>query len=209
MKLPNHAVKYTLAVLLLASLTTTQILSTAFAKYTTSSTTPTETARVAKYAVKVIPVDKEQDGVALPNEEVSDVELDAADGNGKTASVTQYYKVINESEVAVSYQVVVTLDKALPTGTSIWLADNYGPKITLAETDESARIKVEKAETTKNEKTEISFTCSSEDWTLAPGANDDPHSVALTFITDNTNNAAVSDLDGIGVTVEVIATQID
>ena len=191
MKQPRHALKYTLAVLLLAALTTTEILSATYAKYIISATTPTETARVAKYDVEVIPVN------------VSNVELDAA-VPAQSASVTQCYKVINKSEVAVSYQVVVTLDKALPTGTSICLADNYEQSIILAESVDTS-IKVDKDE--KNGK--ISFTCSSTAWTLAPGASDEPHSVALTFITNNTGNSAVSDIDGIGVTVEVIATQID
>ena len=66
MKLPNHAVKYTLAVLLLASLTTTQILSTSYAKYTTSSGPVSDSARVAKYDVTVTEVDK--DGITIDRE---------------------------------------------------------------------------------------------------------------------------------------------
>ena len=206
MKQPRHALKYTLAVLLLAALTTTEILSATYAKYITSAATPTETARVAKYDVQIVPVeDNDQDP-----DKVGDVNLDAADGTlNKSASVVQYYKVINSSEVAVSYKVVVTLSKSLPTGTTIDLADDVKQNITLAEsvTDENAPIKVEKTVRTDSE--EISFTCSSAAWTLAPGAGDGGlHTIALTFTTQNSTDA-VSDINGIGVTVEVIATQID
>lgn len=208
MKQPRHALKYTLAVLLLAALTTTEILSATYAKYIISATTPTETARVAKYDVKVIPVNGE--GNELDDKNISDVNLDAA-VSSQGASVVQYYKVINSSEVAVSYKVVVTLNKALPTGTSVSLADKNGKSVNLASnvTGENDPIKVEMAQKTENGETNISFICSSAAWTLAPGASDEPHTVALSFITDNKISGATSDLTGIGVTVKVVATQID
>lgn len=97
MKLPNHAVKYTLAVLLLATLTTTQILSVVYSKYTTGTEIISDSARVAKYDVTVTEVDK--DGKTIDRE--SNIYLDCANDEQKD-TITKYYKITNNSEVAVS-----------------------------------------------------------------------------------------------------------
>ena len=130
MKLPNHVVKYTLAVLLLASLTTTQILSTTFAKYTTSSGPVSDSARVAKYDVTVTEVDEY--GNTISSE--SDIYLDCANDAG-TDTVTKYYKITNNSEVAVSvYQMRLYHAEGdkynLPDYCSLTVTDNKGKSYT-------------------------------------------------------------------------------
>lgn len=183
MKQPRHALKYTLAVLLLAALTTTEILSATYAKYIISSGLVSDSVRVAVYDVTVT-------GSA------GDVNLDAAGSTNisggtienQKATVTKTYAVVNKSEVAVSYRIEVTLpDGGLPIGTSM--------EVTGADCEEKGNT----------------FIYSSSAWVLSPKTSDSApqNTIDLVFTTDNTDNAAVSDLEGIGVTVKVIATQID
>ena len=183
MKQPRHAVKYTLAVLLLAALTTTEILSATYAKYIISSGLVADSARVAVYDVTV-------------SGSADDVNLDAAGstnisgGNieNQKATVTKAYAVVNNSEVAVSYRIEVTLPGGnLPTGTSM--------EVTGADCRTEGNT----------------FIYTSSAWVLPPKTSDSApqNTINLVFTTNNTNNAAVTDLTGIGVTVKVVATQID
>ena len=203
MKQPTHKVKYTLAVLLLAALTTTQILSAVYAKYTVNSGLVLDSARVAVYDVTIVGVDMNKD--AFSNNTVNttlnsgDINLDAAGdkniSNGtitdNRASVTKAYKIVNKSETAVSYNIVVELTKELPTGTTMILKDNTGSTI---EPQKEGNV----------------FTFTSSSFAFAPNANESgAHTIQLTFTTDNTNASAVTDLSGIGVTVTVNAVQID
>ncbi len=197
MRKPSHAVKYILAVLLLATLTTTQILSVAYAKYTTTSGPVGDSARVAVYELTATGANSNMHNA--PDSDKTSVNLDAA-GNenlagdtiaGKHASMSKVYAIVSNSEVAVSYNVVVTLDKALPTGTTMELK-NTADKVITPVVDGNT------------------YTYTSKSFVFeAMAGQDGAHAITLTFITDNADNAAVSDLSGIGVSVVVNAEQIN
>jgi len=197
MKKSNRAVAYIFALLLLATLTTTQILSASYARYITATDPVGDSARVAVYEVTATGANSTM--ANTPDSDKTSVNLDAA-GNqnisggtiaGKTVSAAQVYSVVNNSEVAVSYTVVVTLTNALPDGTSMKLTDTGSNEI-LPDVNGNT------------------YTFTSNTFVMEAGAGQaGAHAITLTFTTDNTGDSAVSELSGIAVTVEVNAEQID
>ncbi len=78
-----------------------------FARYS-SSVTGTDSARVAKFSVSAAPIGE------------SDFSLT----KGSDASFAEYlFSVTSESEVTVTYDVIVTLPDALPSGVSLTMAE--------------------------------------------------------------------------------------
>ena len=231
MKQPNHQLKYTLVALLLASLTTTQILSVVYSKYTTGTEIISDSARVAKYDVVITDVSGEMPNIrdeggnplkplTKPGEEVTeevtlgsgDVNLDAAgkpdDPNDpddpydknisggaitNTVSFAKTYEIANNSEVAVAFKVIVELDKALPKGTKMTMS-----MTTLFEDEIEWTVRPAEDGNT--------YTFSSPEFAIEPGAT---RYAQLIFTTDNTNSAAVTDLSGVCVSVDINVEQID
>ena len=183
MKLPNHAVKYTLAVLLLASLTTTQILSTTFAKYTTSSGPVSDSARVAKYDVAL-------------NRLTESVALDVSE----KPEATLIYKVTNNSEVAIKIsQIKVYSTQQLPTGTALTI---YGEDNTLIKVSVSELTKEKPNSYAATQNNPSTLTC------IAPGDNA-TFSIVLKTTQKDLSSEIVSSLEGFEMFVRITAVQID
>lgn len=114
LEIPLHPLYLAVAVLLLAVLTTFLWTTTTLAKYSTS-TTGSDEARVARFDVQVEPKDNQETTfyLALPN-----TGLDGTDGEEKlkdcTTNTASYsFTVTSNSEVTVTYDVVVKLPDAL------------------------------------------------------------------------------------------------
>lgn len=182
MKLPNHAVKYTLAVLLLATLTTTQILSTSYAKYTTTSNNITDSARVAKYDVAL-------------NRLTESVALDVSE----KPEATLTYKVTNNSEVAIKIsKIKVYSTQQLPKGTTLTI---YGKDDTLIK-EQLSNLKEEKTRYVATLINPSTLTC------IAPGDSAMFYIVLKTTQMD-LSSGIVSSLEGFNMHVRITAVQID
>lgn len=213
MKKPSYAVKYLFVVLLVAILTTTEMLSAVYSKYIVSSGPVSDSARVAVYEVNVKADSQNNKMGNINNSGLNndDVNLDAADDtnisggtitDGK-AVATKVYTVVNNSEVAVSYELVVELSKKLPTGTSLSIKWNSESPVQI--------IDSAYAECTCNNMTgsHFRYTFTNGKCNFAPNADESgAHTITLTFTTENTGDAT-SELEGIHVTVTVNAVQID
>ncbi len=167
--------------LLLITVASTGILSGVYAGYYTSDSASVS-ALVAVFAVDI-------------SGEGSDLVLDAS-GNSNT-SANNAYIVTNKTgekvtEVGVSYQVVVTLSKALPTGTSISIRDSIQNNVIATPTP------------VENNGSYV-YTFTDAEWTFAAGV-EGSNTIQVVFTTDNSDGNAVA--DDIDVTVTITATQI-
>lgn len=149
-------------VVFLLTMITTHITTGLYARYTTS-TSGSDSARVAKFDVDCMVVRVE---------------------NTDEYTLT----VINGSEVAVNYSIVVEMDSHLSV-----TIDNVTKKI-------------------ENDETSVTF--ENDNWILAPGTQTDP--LTLTFavtdwsgLTDPATNYGNEETVNLGFTVKIIAVQID
>ncbi len=168
-------------VLLVFCIITTQLVCSVYANFYVTD----EAEATAKIAIFAVNVTGDSGNI--------DLNADGEPGN-RTATASQSYVIVNKeddqlTEVPMTYAVVVTLDKALPTGTTMTLTDGAQGNATVTPT-------------VTNEGKTYTYTHSS--WEFGATA-EQTNTVTLTFDTDNNNGDAVSDT--VSVQVDVTATQ--
>ena len=194
MKIFGQKIRLRTSAILLIILCWSCAVSGVVAHFSVASTA-TANARIAVYAMTV----QENTGnvsQSVPNAYSQYKEIL---GHGQTykTSTGQTYTITNKdasnqiSEIAMSYKVIVTLSKKLPTGTTISLQDNKTKNNVPYSLSEDS----------------LTYTFSHVDWQF-PANQEDSRTITLNFTTDNTNNTAAGTGKDITVTVSVVSEQI-
>lgn len=120
---PGERLMFLAGILFCLVLITTSMMGGLFARYTTTGT-GSDSARVAKFAV----------GGQMNTDQINVVYSLKEDGNNPSEG-TYVIKVTSDSEVAVSYDINVTFEKALPNGISLALYQGTENKMLEKKTD--------------------------------------------------------------------------